>query len=283
MGRVFAGAAATSFGACANLLARAAAEWPDRRTPELVPAAARLVEAFPGDPAEAARRLSWQGVPKVGAGVVVDLLTGLCAINGALAQRAADHLPAWPNACGLDAVLVPTTRALLEAVGPSCAAAIRALRTACLVHPRARIAEPFAPPTDWSRPVTFTCRRPRCGELARFLADPERKAWVFKTAETDRHHLEDTVKRAGCDVDTAMDRRGRRYSLVCAKNQASYERRASGTTCVAGLTSFSRPCRVLPTAASSGRGPFPTVVTPAATSGQASAAMRTRVSSSWRP
>ena len=224
--RVFAGAAATSFGACANLLARAAAEWPDRRTPGLVPAATRLVEALPGDPAQAAPRLSWQDSPKVGASVVVNLMTGLCAIDGALARRAADHLLAWPNAYGLDAVLVPATRALLEVVGPSCTTAIEALRSACLLHLRARVAEPLAPPADWSRPAALPCRCPRCGELARFLADPERKTWVFKAAEADRRHVEDTIKKAGCDVDLATDRRGRPYSLVCTKNQASYERRA---------------------------------------------------------
>ena len=224
--RVFSGTAAVSFGACANLLARTAAEWPDRRTPGLVPAAIRLVEALPGDPAQAAPRLSWQDSPKVDASVVVDLMTGLCAIDGVLAQRAVDHLLAWPKSYGLDAVLVPATRALLGRVGPSCAAAIGALRSACLRHLRARIAEPLAPPADWARPATLTCRCPRCGELARFLADPGRKTWVLKAAEADRRHVEDTIKRAGCDVDMTTDRRGRPYSLVCTKNQASYERRA---------------------------------------------------------
>jgi hypothetical protein len=33
-----------------------------------------------------------------------------------------------------------------------------------------------------------------------------------------------TIKGAGCDVDMTTDRRGRPYSLVCTKNQASYER-----------------------------------------------------------
>jgi len=224
--RIVASAAAASFGACANLLVRAADAWPDHRTPDLVPAATRLVEALPGDPAHAAPRRSWQDSPQVDASVVVNLLTGLCAIDEVLAQRAADHLLAWPQAYGLDAVLVPATRALLERVGPSCVAAVGTLRTACLLYLRARIAEPLAPPTDWSRPAALTCRCPRCSELARFLADPGRKTWVFKAAEADRRHLEDTIKRAGCDVDTATDRRGRPYSLVCTKNQASYERRA---------------------------------------------------------
>lgn len=84
----------------------------------------------------------------MGASVVVDLTVGMCATDGAMAQRAVDHLLAWPKAYGLDAVLVPATRALLGKVGPSCAAAIGALRGACLLHLRARNAEPLAPPAD---------------------------------------------------------------------------------------------------------------------------------------
>jgi len=147
-------------------------------------------------------------------------------LDEALARRAVDHLLAWPKTYGLDSVLVPATRALLDAAPLSCAAAIGKLQTACLTHLRARIAEPLAPPADWSRTAAFTCRCPRCSELACFLADPERKTWVLKAAEADRSHVEGTLKGAHCDVDITTDRRGRPYSLVCTKNQASYERRA---------------------------------------------------------
>jgi hypothetical protein len=224
--RIMAGMAAVAFGACANLLARAAATWPDGRTPDLAPAAVRLIEALPGDPAQVVPRPSWQHSPQVDASTVVDLLTGLCAIDPALAERATDHLLAWPKTYGLDLVLVPATRTLLDTAGPSCMLAVGALRTACLLHLRARAAEPLAPPPDWTRPAALTCRCPRCSELAQFLADPEREAWVLKAAEADRRHVEETIKGSGCDVDTATDRRGRPYSLVCTKNQASYQRRA---------------------------------------------------------
>ncbi len=224
--RVMAGTAAASLGACANLLARTAAAWPDHRTPDRVDAATRLVEALPGDTARTVTRTLWQDSPKVDTSVVVDLLTALCAIDEALARRAVDHLLAWPKTYGPDAVLVPATRALLHAAPLSCAAAIGKLQTACLTHLRARVAEPLAPPADWSRTAAFTCRCLRCSELARFLADPERKTWVLKAAEADRSHLEGMIKQAGCEVDVTTDRRGRPYSLVCTKNQASYERRA---------------------------------------------------------
>jgi hypothetical protein len=62
--------------------------------------------------------------------------------------------------------------------------------------------------------------------VSRFLADPERKTWILKAAEAERRHVEDSIRRAQADLDLATDRRGRPYSLVCTKNQASYERRA---------------------------------------------------------
>jgi hypothetical protein len=224
--RIIASTAGTLFAACADLLARAASAWQDLSPARLATAAARLVEVLPGDPARAAPRPSWQSSPRIEPGFIVDLITGLCAIDAMLAERAMDHLFAWPKTYDLDAVLVPAARTLLGAVAPKCAAAIERLRAACLMHLRTRVAEPLAPPTDWSRASVLPCRCPRCAELARFLADPERRTWVFKAAEADRRHVEETIKRAGCDVDTATDRRGRPYSLVCTKNQASYERRA---------------------------------------------------------
>ena len=36
-----------------------------------------------------------------------------------------------------------------------------------------------------------------------------------------------TIRTSNVDVDTKTDRKGRPYSLVCTKNQASYERRAA--------------------------------------------------------
>jgi len=228
--RIVVGTAGVSFGACANLLVRVPAAWPKHRTPDLAGAATRLIEALPGDPARAASRPFWQDGPKVDTNFVVDLLAGLCAIDESLAKRAVDHLLAWPKCYGLDAVLVPAARTLLGQVAPSCATAVEPLRTACLAHLRGRIAEPLAPPTDWRRSAALQCHCPRCTELGRYLADAERRTWVFRAAEADRRHVEGTIKHAGCDVDVNTDRRGRPYSLVCTKNQASYERRAKQRT-----------------------------------------------------
>jgi hypothetical protein len=224
--RIVAGTAAASPGACAGLLARAvAARTPDRRA-ELAGAATRLVEALPGNPAHRAARDPWGSAPEVEAGLVVDLLTGLAAIDAGLAGRVVDHVLAWPQTYGMDAVLVPAARALVGAGAARGPGAIERLRAACLSHLRARAAEPLAPPADWSRASALPCRCRHCRELARYLADPGRETWVLRAVEADRRHVEQTIREAGCDLDTTTDRRGRPYGLVCTKNQASYERRA---------------------------------------------------------
>ena len=60
--------------------------------------------------------------------------------------------------------------------------------------------------------------------------------WVFKANEAERGHVERTIREARCDVDTRTERRGRPYSLICTKNEASYERlRAQRATDLADL------------------------------------------------
>jgi hypothetical protein len=114
---------------------------------------------------------------------------------------------------------------LTEAPGSEGSAAVQRLRRVCIEHLRARAAEPLEAPTDWSRASALSCRCPHCRELASYLADPERKTWAFKAAEAKRKHVEATIRHARCDLDLRTDRHGSPHSLVCTKNQASYERR----------------------------------------------------------
>lgn len=225
--RVIAGNAAQALGACCDLLARCAAVAEDAdHTVDFRPAARALVEALPGDPARVSQPDSWFRPPPVQPGFVVDLLTALGQLDAALAERAAEHLLDWPKTYGLDTVLVPAVLVLTERVKSRDGAAVRRLRAACLAHLHARIAEPLEPPRDWTRASTLACRCPHCSELSRFLADPDRQVWTFKAAESDRRHVEDSIRRGDCDLDRGTDKRGRPYSLVCTKNQASYDKRA---------------------------------------------------------
>jgi hypothetical protein len=223
--QIIAGTATTSLAACGDLLVRAVAARSASHRTGLVGAAKILIDALPGDPARAAPRAPWQQRPApVEPGFIVDLLTALEKIDDDLAHRAADYVLAWPETYSLDGVLVAAVRRLAQSLETKGSAAMR-LRTACLDHLRARIAEPLEPPKDWSRESALSCHCPRCAELSRYLADRDRRTWVFKAAEFDRRHVEDAIRKARCDLDVTTDRRGRPYSLVCTKNQASYERR----------------------------------------------------------
>ena len=90
--RIVAGTATSSFGACADLLARTAAALGPQHVSGLARAATGLVEALPGDRARAAPHEPRQRGPEVSPTAVVDLLTGLGAIDPALADRAVDHI-----------------------------------------------------------------------------------------------------------------------------------------------------------------------------------------------
>jgi len=157
---------------------------------------------------------------------VADALTGLAAIDPALVEHAVTNFLAWPKIYGIDAVLLPALRqlpgsALLQSP------ALGRMRDVVLGHLQARVAEPLAPPADWQRASKLPCGCARCQQLAHFLEDREARTWTFKAAEGDRSHVLETIRRAGCDLDTRTDRQGRPYRLVCTKNQASYDRRVA--------------------------------------------------------
>ncbi len=219
--RIVRATGATTFAACADLLARAAAAAPDRAA-SLRAAAAALIDVLP---AHTKPKQAWEAPgPGVDPSFIVDLQTALAAVDEALAGRAVAYILASPTRYDPDTVLVPSAKSLrgLTHVSP----AADRLHEACLAHLRGRIAEPLAPPANWRRPSAVGCRCAHCTELSRYLADPARETWIFKAAESDRSHVEATIRTAHSDVDTATDRRGRPYSLICIKNQASYERRA---------------------------------------------------------
>ena len=223
--RIVAGTAATSLGACGDLLAHAVGALPEERVTDLVGAATAMVESLPGDPSRAPPQDPWRRDPGVQSSFVVDLFNAVGLVDGILAMRAADHVLAWPRTYGLDTVLLPAVRQLIESVMIKDGAALQRLRIACFRHLRARVAEPLEAPRDWKRASNLACRCPHCGELSSFLVDAERRTWTLKAAEAARGHVEGTIRKARCDLDVVTDRRGRPYGLVCTKNQASYDRR----------------------------------------------------------
>jgi hypothetical protein len=156
---------------------------------------------------------------------VADLFKAVGPLDETLADRAADRILAWPKTYGIDSILVPAITELAGLGAIRDLSAVQRLRTTCLEHLRARIAEPLEPPTDWRRESAVGCKCANCTDLSRFLGDPACKTWTLKAAESARSHVEDSIRKAQCDLDVTTDRRGRPYSLICTKNRASYDRR----------------------------------------------------------
>jgi len=216
--------------ACAGLLARCTLRLAATgAAAHLLPAAAVLVTALPGDPARAPAAGSWPRPDPATPDLVVDLLDALHHLDAlSLAERAVGHLLAWPDAFHLDAILVPAAVKFAARTGTLQRwAPTTRLVAACAEHLDRRLAEPLAPPADFTRPSTIACRCAHCAELADFLADPKRKTWAFRAAEAHRRHVEDSIRRHDCDVDTETERHGRPYALVCTKNQKGYQRRVA--------------------------------------------------------
>jgi len=222
--RVVAANATISVGSCGDLLARAAAS--KAFAGSLVAAGTALVDALPGAPGKARGEFAWLA-QRVDVDLVVDLASALPRIDAALADRAVSHLLAWPKTYALDALILPAVRRLQESRTSGEPAAVQRLRAACLEHLRARAALPLEPPRGWARAQATSCKCPRCSALNMFLGSADQKTWIFKAGEADRAHVQETIDRDRCDLDCSTDKRGRPYSLVCTKNQASYDRRVA--------------------------------------------------------
>lgn len=216
-------------GGCADLLARAAgtAAWRD----PLQEAAQALLDAMPGDPARPKSPVDAWRRERADSGVVHDTLCALATAThagpSALAEQAVTHWLTWPDAYGMDAVIVPALRRLTERPALLERPACQRLRAAALEHLQARTSLDLSPPADWRREARLSCRCEHCQALGRFLSSAEQDVWRFKARETDRRHVEDSIRQGRCDLDCSTERKGSPHALVCTKNQASYERRVA--------------------------------------------------------
>ena len=223
VGTIVTGNAAKRFAACADLLARCSAAPSLPRAPDLRDAAETLVALMPGNAGAVARHARSPDRDTIDANFVADLLVGLAQIDPQLADRALTQILKYDRTYDLDAVLVPAARDKLRAPDTAEQPVVVRLRAACLAHLRARIALPLAPPPDWQRSSIVGCRCQHCSDLSRFLADPRQQTWTLRAAAPDRSHVESTILNAKCDLDKKTEQRGRPYSLICTKNQASYK------------------------------------------------------------
>ena len=191
---------------------------------KLLPVATSLCQALPDGTAKLAAHAGAQA-PITDSGMMVDLLRALgrldAALGSDLAASTSRRLLATPEIYPLDGLIVPVALQMVGDVGAEL------LHQASLTHLKDRIAEPLLAPVDWRRDSAIACRCKDCAALSQFLADPSLPRWLFKAAEPARRHVQASVTHNQVDVDCSTDNSGRPYKLVCAKNQANYQRRVT--------------------------------------------------------
>ncbi len=79
------------------------------------------------------------------------------------------------------------------------------------------------PPADYRRGVTVQCSCKDCGDLKRFLDDPNEPMRRFPIAQNQRKHVISSVEKYHCDIECSIDRSKSPHVLVCTKNTASYQ------------------------------------------------------------
>jgi len=78
---------------------------------------------------------------------------------------------------------------------------------------------------SWRRSSGIRCNCQECRTLARFLDSRTESIWHPKAAQQVRDHVEQSIGQNHLDLDCTTDKRGRPYTVICTKNQASHERR----------------------------------------------------------
>jgi hypothetical protein len=142
-------------------------------------------------------------------------------------SRFVAYVIAEPRRYDLRTVLVPAVKAMhstLDAGSPARDSFVQ-LRNHCLAELRSLTATPIEPPANWAREVKLDCVCADCTELVRFMRDPVAKVHRFARRKELRQHLHHQIDSHQLDVTHATERTGSPQTLVCTKNQATYERR----------------------------------------------------------
>jgi hypothetical protein len=240
LNKLFRQNAAASPAACADLLRRLAhADYLKGKTDALRNPAELLVEVLPKAAKSKQNDYRRQLDSTISGELVVDLLAGLEPIDPELGSKlaglepidpelgsnAVDWLLNDPDVIDMDGVLLPAALELRKLDEYRESVSVIRLSETVASHLRRRIAEPLAPPADWSRPSNLSCRCSQCTDVSRFLADAMQSEWQYKAAQARRSHLEESIRKSHCDIDCHTETKGRPYTLVCRKNQNSYNRR----------------------------------------------------------
>lgn len=178
------------------------------------------------DPARQDR--DWRS-PEVDAGkLLTPLVRAFLALDEPeLLERLIAYVFERPKAFDLTTVQVPALVGLQSWLKESVehrSAGLHRWLQAILDELNRRTSQPPQPPADWRRESATGCKCGDCKELSRFLDDPNTHTLRLPLAEGRRQHLHQVIDGRRLDTSHVTERRGRPYTLVCTKTQASYER-----------------------------------------------------------
>ncbi len=86
-----------------------------------------------------------------------------------------------------------------------------------------RESHPPVKPKDWKRNANVNCTCENCKELSSFLRDRNTEALRFRMRQDMRSHVENQIRADRCDITCSTDRKGSPHTLVCTKNDTSYQ------------------------------------------------------------
>lgn len=154
---------------------------------------------------------------------VVDIIVSFSLINTEIAEEVLDYILARPKIYDIDRILLPAALQITAATVSNELPAIVHLRQIVITHLQTRLDKLLQPPADWTRDNTNTCSCKDCDALNQFLMNSSQSQWHFKAAEARRQHVQYAITSNKTDIDFDTEKKSRPYSLVCTKNQASYQ------------------------------------------------------------
>lgn len=178
--------------------------------------------------AEKQDALDWRSSEVDRAEMLSLLIKSFIAVNErTLLKRLADHVLALPEKYDLTTAQVPVFLELQSWLKRNVEKPLPPLRrwlAAIQKILESRAGNPPQKPTDWRRDSSIPCPCGDCEELSKFLRDPAARVLRMPLATERRKHLHRIVEANLLDVTHVTERRGRPFTLVFTKTNASYQR-----------------------------------------------------------
>ncbi len=218
--------AAKSPEACISLLIALCNNHKQDDKQPLSTAAQCIFSILPGDPQRFPEWPAWRHQRlSISVSDIADILMAFSIIDTDIAEKTLDYMLAWPAPYEMGKILLPTALQLTTSKASRDMPALQHLQQLVIAHLQTKLVKLLERPTNWSREHQIKCTCNDCHQFSLFLKNPDEKQWLFKAAEVRRNHLQNTINMNKCDIDYVTDKLHRPYSLVCTKNQASYQRR----------------------------------------------------------